>query len=207
MRTIYFFILFFCTTTLVFAETIHFKKNSWNFVGFQNTVNIEKDPFLNSSRSQIVWTYENNTWNAFSNIAAIKKKLAEQNFKKISKIYSYQGVWVYSNANYNYIQTNPLSPSKTLSTSGWNLISSPSGSKIDVTQVTNAKRIFVYRNNNWFAHFHDNTNNPYNKLNSIEATEAYWVYLEEKNTQNSNNSQAISFPSLPSELAPPQPSI
>lgn len=207
MRVMHFIFILFCSTTLLFAETIHFKKNSWNFVGFQNNINITKDPFLNSSRSQIVWTYENNSWNAFSSVSTIDNKLRENNFKRISKIKSSQGVWVFSNVAYNYIQTKAIAISKAITTSGWNLISSPNGTEIDAKQITNAQIVFVYRDNSWFAHFNNNSYNPYNILDTIKGTEAYWTYIADENLDSANNSKAISFPSLISDIAPPQPSI
>jgi len=180
-----FLILFILISTL-FSQTIIFQ-SGWNFVGFKSNLTITQDATLNNANNvQISWTYTNNNtgkrWNAFSPDTEVATKINQFQYNTIERIENYEGVWIYAKKAFEYSQSTETLESPSIPGSeyyaGWNLLSSPTGEAIDPSTLTNASRVFVYRDGQWFGHFNDGTTSidGVGILTTIGATEAYWVY-------------------------------
>jgi hypothetical protein len=194
----------------LFSSDIYFTKG-WNFIGFNHSITVNEDDYLNDPSSvETVWTYTNTStqmyWNVFSPDLDLTKELDAKHFNKLQKIENHEGVWINSLIKYRYAQPSQLASNiqiHTQKTAGWNLLSSLSGDTIiDMSIFDDARKIYVYRDGVWYAKFNDNDKNPFHELTFIDENEAYWIYYDKTDSQKIHTN-ALKPPSLPDISKPP----
>ena len=158
-------------TTLIFAETITFKKG-WNFVGFNNTITPSTDTtFNNKDNIYVIWKYTNNSlmpqngWSGYSADSGMLE-IGGSTYTEITSISPSDGVWIY--AKKDFIYTLPTT-STTLTSlpinGGWNLLSALDHNTIDPASFTNTQIIWTYRTGAWLKKsFVDNDYSAYSQL-------------------------------------------
>ena len=180
-------------TTLIFAETITFKKG-WNFVGFNNTITPSTDTtFNNKDNIYVIWKYTNNSlmpqngWSGYAPETGMIQ-VGGATYPEITSILPSDGAWIYARKDFTYtLPTTSTTLTSLPINGGWNLLSALDNNTIDPTSFTDTQIIWTYRAGAWLKKsFVDNDYTAHSLLTTINTHEAFWLYstLEQDETQS-----------------------
>jgi hypothetical protein len=188
MRILLFlFVLFYSLNAMDF-------KKGWNFVGFDNSIDLSKDSVLsNNTNVKYIWKYINDSkmptqgWHIYTTSSDLQKIADESNIPYTNTLIYYEGAWVYANKDFSYTptaKTHSFKNSQIPINDGWNLLSAVDNSSITINDtVFSSDIVWVYRDGQWYSKFKNSElSQTFNKLTSIISNEAFWIYQKPDST-------------------------
>lgn len=172
------YLFLFLIPLIVFSANL---QKGWNLVGSKGELNAYSDLIMSdASKVESIWLYKSNDWKVF------RPTQTPPNIGDSFKISSQDGFWVNSLVDLNNVwEDTNINQSNILNvTRGWNLLSSPNDSNLNLKDL-GAFSIFSYNKNSGSWLIYASTQKDMETLN---ANEGFWGFYESEKTIDIFNS-------------------